>query len=703
MKRKHESRSGFGKLLDAWEAPDEAGEPIGCVATSFTFSPAFFEEECLGRFLGLQTDAKEDGPAYLIEREEKLAQLTCASALVDQHHARGIRSLRWDLLSARLPRGILHAKVSLLLWTQRARLIVASANLTEDGYRRNHEVFAALDYFPDSDAPLPVLDDVSALLRESSQLAIKGDAGENRPLARWNDFLVRVRSVTRDWGKMSLPRGSGQPHVFAVLSGPDRPSVYETLTTRRSGTGVIELACVVSPFFDPPEAENRPAKELWTILKQKGPTDVEYHVTAEEIPDENAILVHAPESLLSAQPTNRSNITTTLKRLSLEDTRPLHAKSLWLQSNDSVLYLIGSSNFTSTGLGLGTAKNVEANLCFETNRSRQEEATKALEDAWLSTTNLPDDVDVRFTPRGDQDDDVDMTGDPVLPEAFAEIVFSRDEAQRGWLRFTFRLGLPDQWVLFAEDDQQQFATEAEWNAAESPAVWQVAWERDRPPSSFRVSWQGADGYAWWPVNVDSSAALPPPSELRDLPLEVLIEIRTSAKPLHQVVAAWKKREAARKSPGTSADLDPHKRVDTSGFLLQRTRRVSAALNALRERLQRPVASEQVLQWRLRGPVGVHALAEAISRAAKSPIERGFLLAELCLELRRVIPQEMPGSLAATTIVAAIRELMDELRHLAIANLPDPIAQGTDSIPIHEVSSVTALRQYVQTVFEEVFV
>ena len=150
-------------------------------------------------------------------------------------------------------------------------------------------------------------------------------------------------------------------------------------------------------------------------------------------------------------------------------------------------------------------------------------------------------------------------------------------------------------------------------------------------------------------------------------------------------------------------MDPHKRVDTSGFLLQRTRRVSAALNALRERLQRPVASEQVLQWRLRGPVGVHALAEAISRAAKSPIERGFLLAELCLELRRVIPQEMPGSLAATTIVAAIRELMDELRHLAIANLPDPIAQGTDSIPIHEVSSVTALRQYVQTVFEEVFV
>lgn len=701
MKRKNEARAGFGKLLDAWEAPDDAGEPIGCVATSFTFSPAFFEEECLGRFLGLQTDAKEDGPAYLIEREEKLAQLTCASALVDQHHARGIRSLRWDLLSARLPRGILHAKISLLLWTRRARLIVASANLTEDGYRRNHEVFVALDYFLDSDAPLPVLDEVVEFLRESSQLAIKGDAGESRPLARWNGFLDRVGSVSRDWGKSSLPRGSEQPQVFAVLTGLGRPSVYETLTNRRTGTGVIELACIVSPFFDPPEAENRPAKQLWNILKQKGPTAVEYHVTAEEIPNEKALLVHAPEALLSAQPANRAHITTTLKRLSLEETRPLHAKCLWLQSNDSVLYLLGSSNFTSKGMGLGTVKNVEANLCFETNRLRQEEATKALENAWLPTTNLPDGVEVRFKPRSDQEEDADVAGDPVLPEAFAEIVFRRDEAQCGWLRFTFRSGLPAQWMLLAEDEQNHFVIEAEWTAAGSPAVWNVAWKRDRPPSGFRISWQDSAGYAWWPVNVDSSAALPPPSELRDLPLEVLIEILTSAKPLHQVVAAWKKREAAKKSRSTNTDLDPHKRVDTSGFLLQRTRRVSAALNALRERLQRPVASEQVLKWRLRGPVGAHALADAINRAAKSPIERGFLLAELCLELRRVTPQEMPGSLPASTILAAIRELMNELRQTALANFPEQPTPVPDVMPRDDVSSVAALHQYVQTVFEEV--
>src|SRR5258708_6757080 len=116
MKKREETRPGYGKILEAWEPLNGFGEPVGCLTTSFTFSTAFFEEECLGRFVGLES-TPGDGAAYLIEREEKLARLMCAAALVDQRHARGMRSLRWDLLSARVPRAILHAKVSLLLWT----------------------------------------------------------------------------------------------------------------------------------------------------------------------------------------------------------------------------------------------------------------------------------------------------------------------------------------------------------------------------------------------------------------------------------------------------------------------------------------------------------------------------------------------------------------------------------------------------------
>ena len=37
----------------------------------------------MGRFLQMETDSVEDGPMYLIEREEKLAQVSCIAAVVD--------------------------------------------------------------------------------------------------------------------------------------------------------------------------------------------------------------------------------------------------------------------------------------------------------------------------------------------------------------------------------------------------------------------------------------------------------------------------------------------------------------------------------------------------------------------------------------------------------------------------------------------
>src|SRR5262245_52325302 len=229
MKKERPIRPGYGRILDAWVPPDDAGEAVGCIATSFTFSTAFFEEECLGRFVGLESDAAENRPEYLVEREEKLAQLRCAAALVDQHHARGVRNLRWDLLSARVRPGILHAKVSVLLWGRCARLIVASANLTPDGYRRNQEVFATLDYFAASESPLPVLREMTAFLRQTVKLAVPPAAEVGPAVTRWNDFLSYLDTVTRGWGSDEPPRSLAKPRVFPVLCGLGRPSVFEAL------------------------------------------------------------------------------------------------------------------------------------------------------------------------------------------------------------------------------------------------------------------------------------------------------------------------------------------------------------------------------------------------------------------------------------------------------------------------------------------
>src|SRR5262249_25095834 len=161
---------GTTRLLDVWDPPESAGQPIGCVATTFTFDPTFFEEHCLSRFLRLETDPREDGAAYLIDREEKLAE-TKVSVLVDRSHGDGSASARWDVLPVTVPNRIFHPKVSVLAWHDWIRVLVASANLTEPGYRRNQEVVGVFDFHDGGDVPVDLLTQTLTFLERVSALA----------------------------------------------------------------------------------------------------------------------------------------------------------------------------------------------------------------------------------------------------------------------------------------------------------------------------------------------------------------------------------------------------------------------------------------------------------------------------------------------------------------------------------------------------
>lgn len=686
MKKKKEGKAGYARILDAWIPSEDAGDPIGCAATTFTFNSAFFEEECLGRFLQLETDATADGPAYLIEREEKLAQLACAAVLVDQHHARGVRSLRWDLIPARPRTGIQHAKVSLLLWSKRVRLIVASANLTEDGYRRNLEVFGVIDYFEGSESPLAVLEDMLAFLAEVASGDQQSVELQGPALSRWLAFLAQVRRVSRNWGTREYPRGYAKPRVHAVLSGPRRPSVLENIRLHWSDAKPPDAAFVLSPFFDPPGIGNEPANSLWNLLRQRGESSVHYLVNAEEIPDSEALLLHAPESLRKATP-QRNTAETIFEKLELEEGRPLHAKCIWLQANNStVMYFMGSSNFTSPGLGLGSNRNWEANLAYVINDLASNKTHKDLFAAWPNADEISPNIELRWLPIEDDQEDSASKDLLPLPGFFREATYSR--GQDGESRVDLRLS--DQplagWELLTEDGDAVVASEASWSRAGRTNLYTINWTRERPPVGFLVSWQGCAGRAWWPVNVLDAASLPPPDDLRDLPLEVLIDILTSAKPLHLTLAAWVRRKLDEAPSAEAPPLDPHKRVDTSSFLLQRTRRISLALNGLRQRLEKPVASHQALAWRLNGPVGVRALAQAIEREARSAAEKLFLLAELCLELSRARPQKVPGSLERAAVRDAIRSAIEDIRKI---------------MPEETLNEEPELARYCDEVFKEV--
>jgi hypothetical protein len=662
MAKKKLERPGYGKLLDAWSPPADAGEPIGCLVTSYTFDAVFFEEQCLSRFLHLETDADEDGPAYLIEREEKLAQVRCAAALVDQHHCRGSRNLRWNLLSARVKQAILHAKVSLLVWSNRIRLIVASANLTEDGYRRNQEVFGVLDYHVGADAPLAVLTEaitfIGAALETAEPLAIEPSA----VLLRCQALLAQATELAARWKLAATPSRRRPLNVVPVFSGPNRVSVLEQLRDLWPASHPATGAHVLSPFFDPPESQNLPASAIWDLLRKRGDTSAEYYVVVERHGDQPPF-IHAPESLARSAPADRPRAVVAFHELNL-DHRPLHAKGIYLHDDRWIVYLLGSSNFTRAGLGLQGPANIEANLAYIADCDTDASLRKSIDQAFPSSQPLDvEEQSVTWKPIPNEDEPAEAE-QWELPAAFGAALYEVDSQGRGRLRLNIAAGASAGWILESESDKF-VAGEAGWQADGSAAEWTIAWMEDRPPSGLWVKWPDRVARAWWPVNIANQSALPPPEDLHNLTLEMLINILTSARPLHRVLADYlRRRNPGDGEPDDAAILDPHKRVDVSQFLLQRTRRVSAALRALAERLARPVATEESLAWRLRGPIGVEAVAKAIlneAKAQQASALQSFLIAELALELSRVEPVEAAGSLPAARVKAEIAALTQELQ------------------------------------------
>jgi len=683
-------RNGYARLLDAWSPPRGAGDPLGCVATSFTFSPVFFEEECLGRFLKLESDAREDGPLYLIEREEKLSQVVCAAAIVDQHHCRGTRSLRWDLLPARVPGALLHTKISLLAWARLTRIIIASANLTEDGYRRNQEVFGYLDYYEESQVPLHCLRETVAFLREIGAYCEAPVDEPSSARQRLHQFLERTVSGIESWGTEESRRATVK--VGTVFSGPGRESCLDQCSTLWPGSSPPIEASVYSPFFDEGEIATHPATALWDHLRRRGKAAVHYCTPAEDL-DDGVTLIRAPEILRRAQPHGRGHISTSFSRLQTEDGRPFHAKGLWFEDDRHTLYMIGSSNFTRRGLGLSKKSNLEANLAYQIDSHRSKKALQQLGKCWPDTERIDMKGDIRWALQ-DEDAD-DLTGiEESLPSAFSSATYRLDDESKGWVVLTISGSPPPGWLLQTDEDVKYF-TARQWRNRNAPSQITIAWKNDRPPSGFWVSWKDSRGRAWWPVNVESAASLPPPQELKSLPLDILISILTSARPLHVTLGEYirRKQKTDGASLATSAVTDPHKRVDTSGFLLQRTRRVSWALRALRERLQRPAVNEQCLEWRLRGPVGVQALADALIREAdeknkkgkeheEGKAEKAFLLSELILELVRLQPRTAPGCLPVETVRFHIDRIVRELTEVVKSEeseLPDDMKDYIDRI------------------------
>lgn len=232
----------------------------------------------------------------------------------------------------------------------------------------------------------------------------------------------------------------------------------------------------------------------------------------------------------------------------------------------------------------------------------------------------------------------------------------------------------------------------QWIEAGAPDSVSLPLESSELPSYLIVAWQsGTDNaQASWAANIDDRAALPPPKELAELPVEVLISALAASRPLPAAIEHELRRREKPNAHAAHPDLDALKRFDGSRLLLQRTRELSLALWRLEQRLAKPFTSIEVLRWRLHGALGPVAIADGLLEATNDrrslPGEGQFLMAELALTLAAIDWRAGAPISDFGLVRTVVAEAIERIRrtYLMLPPVDDP-----------------ALRAYVEEAFAEV--
>jgi len=663
--------SGSGALLELWRPPHEAGDPVGCLATTFTFGPGLFDEQCLARFLEIDSEPNREDLAFLLERESRLGGVY-AGVLVDHTQAGVEHSLRWDVLPVRVRVGKQHAKLSLLSWSRHVRIIVASANLTEPGYRTNFEVAGQVDLTPE-DANLEVAAEGLSFLRRLLRL-VPGATQGLPEVGRAEAFLDQVERQVRGW---KPPRRGGVIRQQLVCTlpaiGPGEParsSMEEAIQACRGRWGSPSEAWVASPFFDLDEDTSRVTASLCKFMARGGHRALCFCWPA--VRDEDPVAVPrlaAPKALLLTPAAYQSTVhVRMLPHVDADRNRRIwHAKMLALRADRYFALMAGSSNFTCAGMGVGQHRNAEANLLTIVDRVDHSREIRQLEAAWPETEPVLDPQSAEWLGANPDPEEEEQGGAPPLPAGFLSATYRAGDERR----IILRLGpdqLPEAWrVHSCGGVERELLSDSLWREKGEPSTIELPWADVLPPERLRVGWD--DHEAFLPLNVEDTRDLPPPAQLENMSADDMLWILAAADP-SAAFRAWAKTQASSGpsdsdlDSATPMDLDPLRRYDLQATFLHRIRRRALILSQMRSNLQRPAWGRQALEWRLRGLVGVEPIAERLLReftnAAGAADEALLTLVDFLIVLCEVDYQPSDGSLPKPEFQKAFRPFLRDL-------------------------------------------
>jgi hypothetical protein len=567
------------------------------------------------------------------------------------------------MLPVTLPRGgVLHAKLTLLAWENCIRVLIGSANLTEPAYRRNQEVMTVLDFGAEGNLTPDLLRECVAFLRSVQSFAPGLDRTNDGPQAALSTFLS---SIEQRVGLLPPVKPDDAKCVLVPLV-PGGDSVVQQLSGLWEGTKP-NRARALSPFFDEDQQSAATAQTFASLLTTRGDRQLTVVAPGRTLPD-GTVQIDAPAVLKeTSHPSLQHRFSIVEQRVEIDgkqEDRALHAKSIWLERDGRILYMLGSSNFTAAGLGLHPRHNIELNVAYliPDDKSR---FGKLCAQSWPKETELNELDGVQFL--GSQNDSADDSDTPSLPIAFGLALFCLDE-NGGRLELEIGKNAPPVFDVYSKDGSSILTNAAMVFEKRETVI--VPWETRRPPSSLEVCWHDTNNNEYrapWIVNVADMSSLPPPEELGSLSLAELIEILTSARPLHEVMDRILKRREDKAYPAKNPEVDPHRKVDTSQFLLRRMRRVALALEGMRNRLQQPAGSLDALRWRLCGPIGPIALAKRLTD--EDPEGAAFMIAEVASTLRG-IAWRPSGSLRLHEIGQEVKVILQAL-HVLAGQAPAP--------------------------------
>jgi len=648
------SASSSGAMLDLWRPPQDAGEPIGCLATTYTFAPGLFDEQCLARFLDIDSEPNREDLAFLLEREDRLGRVY-AGVLVDHSQAGVEHSLRWDVLPVRVPSAKQHAKLSLLVWQRHVRIIVASANLTEPGYRYNFEVAGAVDCAPAA-CDAGIVADALAFLRRLIPL-VPGASSAVPEVARASEFLNLVGRHVAEWAPAPRRQSTRQHLLFTmpgVAGGPPASSLEQAFELCRGRWGSPSEVSVASPFFDVDGDRSRATATTCKMMARGARRTIAFAVPAILSEDKDAVpRLLAPKGLILTPPAYQCAVSVgILPEVEDKNHRAWHAKMLELRTDKLFTALmVGSSNFTCAGLGVGSHRNAEANLLTTVEHADFGREVGALRDVWpeLDFVDDPDSAEwlgVREEP-----------GEPTTPSqpwppGFVAATYRAGDAPVVLVRVESK-DLPEEWSVHACGRAGVVLLTAEaWRALGSPSVVECRWTSPEPPEKLLIRWD--EQQAILPLNVEDGRALPPPPKLDRMTADDMLGIVAASDP-SAAYRAWAKQNA---DPGggddddldsaTPPDLDPLRRFDLQATFLHKVRRRARVLEGLRQYLQTPVLTNRALEWRLRGLVGVEAIADRFVQECLDANGTGdealLTLADFLIVLKEVKYEPGEGSL-----------------------------------------------------------